>query len=259
LTFGRTTPTAPSTSCGTGVIEDDGAGEGAGEGAGLAGRTMSGVTLSAVGAEHPANASAAATNDGSTTFATGDSERSTRARTSGAGVIFRRIPVIRAGGVNDLSHLPPRLRQRSMFVPARSTGYWITTSLLAFGMTLGGTGQLLRARFNVEGIMHLGYPVYVLSILGAWKLAGVIVLLAPRLQLAKEWAYAGFFFLLTSGTVSHLASGDTLAQATPPFVFACLTALSWWLRPADRRLALRGAQSPHGPLQNFTTHASSSS
>jgi len=120
--------------------------------------------------------------------------------------------------------------------------FWLVTGLLAFGMLAGGVAQLLRAKFNVDGMRHLGFPLYVLTIVGAWKLIGVSVLLLPGWRLAKEWAYAGFFCLLTSAVASHLASGDGIGGALPSFTFACLTAASWYLRPASRRLAL-GAES----------------
>lgn len=114
--------------------------------------------------------------------------------------------------------------------------FWVVTGLLSFGMLLGGTAQLLRAKFNVEGIIHLGYPEYVLPILGIWKLLAVLVILIPNYQLAKEWAYAGLFFLLSGGVMSHFASGDGILGALPVFVFMCLTIASWYLRPAERKL-----------------------
>lgn len=114
--------------------------------------------------------------------------------------------------------------------------FWLVTGLLAFGMFGGGLAQLLHAQFNVDGMRHLGYPLYVLSIVGAWKIIGVLVILLPGWPLAKEWAYAGFFFLLTGAVCSHLASGDGLGGALAPLVFAGLTVASWYLRPASRRL-----------------------
>jgi hypothetical protein len=119
---------------------------------------------------------------------------------------------------------------------SKRIAFWAATGLLSFGMVLGGTAQILRAKFNVEGIVHLGYPEYVLSILGIWKVLAVIVILIPNHRLAKEWAYAGLFFLLSGGVISHFASGDGLLGALPVFVFMCLTVASWYLRPADRKL-----------------------
>ncbi len=55
---------------------------------------------------------------------------------------------------------------------------------------------------------HLGYPAYFLLILGAWKVAGGLALLAPRTPLLKEWAYAGFAFDLGSAVIAHVAVGD---------------------------------------------------
>ena len=118
----------------------------------------------------------------------------------------------------------------------KKVAFWIVTGLLSFGMLLGGTGQILRAKFNVDGILHLGYPEYVLSILGTWKILAITVILIPKFQLAKEWAYAGLFFLLSGGVISHLASGDGVLDALPVFVFMCLNIASWYLRPVERRL-----------------------
>lgn len=103
-------------------------------------------------------------------------------------------------------------------------------------MLLGGTGQILRLKFNVDGIVHLGYPEYVLPILGVWKVLAVIVILIPQYQMAKEWAYAGLFFLLSGAVVSHLAIGDGISGALPAFVFMCLNVASWYLRPANRKI-----------------------
>jgi hypothetical protein len=120
---------------------------------------------------------------------------------------------------------------------SKRIAFWIITGFLSFGMVLGGTGQILRLTFNVDGIVHLGYPEYVLPILGIWKVLAVLVILIPNYQLAKEWAYAGLFFLLSGGVISHIASGDSIADTLPVFMFMCLTVASWYLRPANRKLA----------------------
>ncbi|OQP62234.1 DoxX family protein [Niastella populi] len=116
--------------------------------------------------------------------------------------------------------------------------YWIVTSLLVLGMLAGAVAQLLRLKANTDGIIHLGYPVYMLSILGAWKIAGVLVLLLPGFTLLKEWAYAGFFFLMTGAVISHLVSGDGFTGVIYQLIFVILIVLSWYLRPQNRKIAV---------------------
>jgi hypothetical protein len=82
---------------------------------------------------------------------------------------------------------------------------------------------------------HLGYPLYFLTLLGVWKLLGVIAILVPKFPLLKEWTYAGFFFAMSGAVVSHVASGDEALECFGPSLLIVLTVLSWHFRPADRK------------------------
>lgn len=114
--------------------------------------------------------------------------------------------------------------------------YWIATGFLALGMTAGGVQQLLQIGGYVEIITQLGYPLYFLSILGAWKILGVIAVLAPKFPLVKEWAYAGFFFAMSGAAISHITVGQPFTEAIPSLVLLIMTVTSWYFRPADRRI-----------------------
>lgn len=119
--------------------------------------------------------------------------------------------------------------------------YWITTIWLALGMVSTGAVQLFKAKEGqggVDMVTHLGYPVYLLTILGIWKILGVIALLIPRFPLVKEWAYAGFFFVMTGAIFSHIASGDAVKELFPSLLLLILVILSWYFRPAGRKIAL---------------------
>ena len=72
--------------------------------------------------------------------------------------------------------------------------YWIATLWLALGMLSTGIVQLLKVKEETEFILALGYPAYFLTLMGAWKILGVVAVLIPKFPLVKEWAYAGFFF-----------------------------------------------------------------
>jgi hypothetical protein len=39
-------------------------------------------------------------------------------------------------------------------------GYWAATAFLVFALLSGGVAELARRRENVEGRVHLGYPLH---------------------------------------------------------------------------------------------------
>ncbi len=89
----------------------------------------------------------------------------------------------------------------------------------------------------VEGITALGYPLYILKILGPAKLAGAVVLAAPGMRRLKEWAYAGFVIDFGGAFLSHYFHGDGADLLLPPLGLMAILLGSYALRPADRRLA----------------------
>ena len=116
--------------------------------------------------------------------------------------------------------------------------YWITTIWLALGMLSTGIVQLLKTEEEVDMMTRLGYPVYLLTIIGVWKILGVVAVLAPKFPLLKEWAYAGFFIAMSGAVISHLISGDEAKEIFGPTLLLILTVVSWYSRPADRKLIL---------------------
>ncbi|MBK6685851.1 MAG: DoxX family protein [Deltaproteobacteria bacterium] len=118
----------------------------------------------------------------------------------------------------------------------RNLDYWIPTAIFSLGMVGGGLANLSQSPEVVANLGRLGYPPLLGSILGAWKLAGVVALLAPGLVRLKEWAYAGYFFLLTGAFVSHVAADDPAGQTMPSVVLLTFLLISWARRPAQRVL-----------------------
>ncbi len=117
--------------------------------------------------------------------------------------------------------------------------YWIATAWLALGMLSTGVVQLLKAKEGQGGadmITHLGYPVYLLTILGVCKILGVVVVLIPRFPLLKEWAYAGFVFVVSGAIFSHIAAGDSVTAILPALLLLALIVASWYYRPQDRKI-----------------------
>lgn len=115
--------------------------------------------------------------------------------------------------------------------------YWVATLWLALGMTSTGIIQCIQLKEEVELMNRLGYPAYFLTIIGVWKLLGVVAILLPKFPLLKEWTYAGFFFVMSGAIFSHLAIGDPTQEYFGPVLLIVLTIVSWYYRPADRKIA----------------------
>ncbi len=139
-----------------------------------------------------------------------------------------------AGTASDASITNPvYLAARSR---SRSIVYWVLTVFVAFEMVAGSAWDLLQIEYVRVVLTHLGYPSYLLLILGVWKFPCALVLLLPRFLRLKEWAYAGAFFNYTGALASHAFMGDPLAAWIWPLLFAIVTLASWALRPSERRL-----------------------
>ena len=120
--------------------------------------------------------------------------------------------------------------------------YWIATIWLSLGMLSTGVVQLLKLKGDGPGSLdtmtHLGYPAYFVTILGISKILGVIALLIPKYPLLKEWAYAGFFFMMSGAIFTHIAAGSPMSEIFPSLLLLILTVVSWYFRPSDRKIIL---------------------
>lgn len=114
--------------------------------------------------------------------------------------------------------------------------YWIATVWLALGMLSTGIVQLSKMKEEEDMFAHLGYPGYLLTILGIWKILGVLAVLIPKFPLLKEWTYAGFFFTMSGAVFSHIAVGDGAIEFIGPVLLIVLTVVSWYFRPSERKI-----------------------
>jgi uncharacterized membrane protein YphA (DoxX/SURF4 family) len=135
----------------------------------------------------------------------------------------------------------------------KTIAYWITTILIALSLVSGGITEVIRQPYALKGMRLLGYPDYLMLILGVWKLLGAIAILAPRLPRAKEWAYAGIFFDLTGASASHTLAGDYgpgYFHVYVPLIIVVLLIASWALRPASRVLGRICCSSDGAPVSD---------
>src|SRR3954470_24464032 len=118
---------------------------------------------------------------------------------------------------------------------ARKIIYWSTTGLLCLAL-FGSLSYLTGSPEVVAGFAKAGYPQHLRIVLGIAKPVAAIVLLLPGFALLKEWGYAGVTFPWVMATISSYLSGEGIKTVLPVILLALL-AVSYFTRPASRRLA----------------------
>ena len=118
--------------------------------------------------------------------------------------------------------------------------YWVTTALITLESLVGGLWdltyghpKLLGDTHVVEVVTSLGYPAYMLAIIGIGKIPGAITLVVPGFLRLKEWAYAGIVFELAGAVISQAMCGHRSETVVPLFLLG-LALASWALRPPSR-------------------------
>lgn len=105
---------------------------------------------------------------------------------------------------------------------SKKTAYIAVTALACLAVLPGAIMNIAQPEMIVEMVGKLGLPMYLLTLIGIWKLLGVAALSLPPLSRFREWAYAGFFFDLTGAAYTHAASDDMAGVAPPLFILALI-------------------------------------
>jgi hypothetical protein len=129
---------------------------------------------------------------------------------------------------------------------SKQIAYWVTTLLVLLPTAGTGIPELFAhgSAATVQTLHALGYPLYLLKILGLAKILGAITLLLNRPALLVEWAYAGYTFMLLGATASHLLAGDS-AHAPIPFCIFLLFMAAYVLHHKSRGAVGKDSISPN--------------
>lgn len=107
--------------------------------------------------------------------------------------------------------------------------YWVLTILVLAPTAGSGIPELftMGPESTIQAMHTLGYPIYLMKILGLAKILGALAILTGYFPKLKEWAYAGYSILLLGATASHTLAGD-LPHAPIPLVFFVLLMGSYY-------------------------------
>jgi uncharacterized membrane protein YoaK (UPF0700 family) len=108
--------------------------------------------------------------------------------------------------------------------------YWTLTLIMFLPATAGAFVELFTngPASIVKIMLALGFPLYLMKILGFAKILGAIAILTGKLPRMKEWAYAGFTFDFLGATASHVLAEDAV-HALFPLLFFLFLVISYSL------------------------------
>jgi hypothetical protein len=130
--------------------------------------------------------------------------------------------------------------------------YITSTAILVLEILAGAFMDLGHFPLVVQDIRSIGYPTYVLYIVGVWKILAVGALLWRRLPRLREWAYAGIFFEMSGAVASHVLVGNPIGRFAAPLAFTFLTLVSWWFQPDRERPGFaNGRTDPLGDITDL--------
>ena len=107
--------------------------------------------------------------------------------------------------------------------------YWTLLVLFSLATLFGGVTEIMRVESGKQLFIHLGYPEYLLTILGVAKIIGILSILQNKFKTLKEWAYAGFSIDFIGASASHAFTGDAIWMIINPLVFLVVMFATYFL------------------------------
>ena len=101
----------------------------------------------------------------------------------------------------------------------------VSTGLLTLILSFGVSMYVVNYEMVAEMFKALGFPTYLVYLVGTAKILVIIALWWKQLGVFREWAYAGLFFLLLLATSAHLIAGD--GEHMAPIIVLVLATVSY--------------------------------
>lgn len=113
----------------------------------------------------------------------------------------------------------------------RIIAFRIITSILVIGMLSGGISALIRIEYQVNLFNHLGYPLFLMSMIGVGKTLAALVLILPGIPPLKIGAYVGTFIVSICAFISHVVANDSAAAMINPLILTAIVLAAYFLNP----------------------------
>jgi hypothetical protein len=111
----------------------------------------------------------------------------------------------------------------------------VTTGVVAFMWVYFGRLYLIHdpGEWRIAN-QQLGYPLYIIPLIGVTHILGSVGLLIPNMPRLTEWVYAGFVFTLLLAFYSQLNGGGSTWDKFDPILVMAFVFVSYVLRRCMR-------------------------
>ena len=92
-------------------------------------------------------------------------------------------------------------------------------------MLVSVTAYVIKTAYVAKEFTALGFPLYIIVLLGISKTIAALVLLNNQYKKLVEWAYAGLFFDFSLALSAHLMIGD--GEYLPAIIVILLLSISY--------------------------------
>lgn len=110
-----------------------------------------------------------------------------------------------------------------------STAYWVSTALFALWLIADGIGGVQQVEAGKEVLTHLGYPMYLLIIVGFAKFLAAAAIVQDKYYTIKEWAFAGYAINCIGAFLSRLYVHDSFMLTFMPLIFLAVMFIPYTL------------------------------
>lgn len=107
--------------------------------------------------------------------------------------------------------------------------YWAVTIIFCLANFASGVAELFPNQMGIDLMKQLGYPIYLMAILGVAKILGVVAILQTKWKTIKEWAYAGFAIDFIGASASFYFIKAGFFATVFPLVFLAVMFASYFL------------------------------
>ena len=107
--------------------------------------------------------------------------------------------------------------------------FWVVTVLFCLANFASGIAELFPNEQGLDIMKQLGYPAYLLFIIGIAKILGSIAVIQTKFKTIKEWAYAGFTIDYIGASLSFYFIKSRAFDILLPLVFLVVMLISYFL------------------------------